>query len=132
MKKILLSTVAALMVSLGVGLVSVAAPAGAQSQCEVYGPSCPNPTPRGGGDGGTTTTTVAGTPSAQSTPSTPAQVQAATATAEQPAAESAAASADESSLAFTGGDIAGIVALALGLLVVGMVVLRSSRRRATN
>jgi hypothetical protein len=145
MKKIFLGALVAVLVTLGFGLLSAASvTAGAQS-CDVYGPDCPVPTQHSGG-GGTTTTTVVGVSKSSVTTTTvadQAHVDALTVTAAPapasasdtatPAASAAPATdAKEASLAFTGGDIGGLVAIAFCLVALGFVVVRTSRRRATD
>jgi hypothetical protein len=67
-------------------------------------------------------------------PNNPNTVTVAGATATQngtdPGAQVAGTSASRGSLAFTGSDIVGLVAISLGLIATGVVLLRSSRRRA--
>jgi hypothetical protein len=121
MKKILLGSLVAVLITLGFGLLgATGASAGTQS-CDVYGPNCPAPTPH------STTTVVTTTTEA-------AHVEALTVTAAPAAAApaTAATTTPSSSLAFTGGDIGGLVAIALCLVGLGFVVVRTSRRRATD
>jgi hypothetical protein len=124
MKKIYLGVLVAVLVTLGFGLLSAASASASTESCDPYGPSCVTPQL-------VTTTTVPDV----TTTTAPAQVEALTVTAAPAATTAAAAPASttpSSSLAFTGGDIGGLVAIGLCLVGLGLVVVRTSRRRATD
>jgi hypothetical protein len=123
MKKIYMGALVAILVSLGLGLLGAASASASTESCDPYGPSCVTPQQ-------VTTTTAPGV----TTTTAPASVEALTVTAAPttPAAVAPASTTPSSSLAFTGGDIGGLVAIALCLVGLGLVVVRTSRRRATD
>jgi hypothetical protein len=136
MKKIFLGALVAVLVTLGFGLLSATSMNAGAQDCNPYGPDCPTPTQHNGGGG--TTTTVVGVSNSSVTTTTvadTAHVDALTVTA-APASDTAspapAADTKDTSLAFTGGDIGGLVAIAFCLVALGFVVVRTSRRRATD
>jgi hypothetical protein len=119
MKKLFAGLMVAVVVALGLGAMLLAGSSAGAQTGDCY---------TGCSRGATTTTVVSTTTVTVSEQSATVQAETATAT---PASVEAATATKSDSLAFTGGDIAGMVLIALVFLGGGVLIVRLGRRNGT-
>ena len=126
-------------VGLALGFLAVvlsAGPAVAQvagcsfSDCTPQSPQTPTTTVSGGAQGTTATTVASGAvlPNSEESPST--TVVAAPVVRQSPTIEAVAETSPSGTLPFTGGDVAGLVAIGVAALGLGTLLVRRSRTRS--